>query len=97
MNPLVWRVVPVAVAVLVLALFPSVGGKFEIALVTKIMILAIFALSLELLVGQTGLVCFGHAAFLGIAVQVGSIKVVAPAPAILGGIECKVGVADDRL
>jgi branched-chain amino acid transport system permease protein len=31
------------------------------------MVLAIFALSLELLVGQTGLVCFGHAAFLGIA------------------------------
>jgi branched-chain amino acid transport system permease protein len=33
----------------------------------KIMILAIFALSLELLVGQTGLVSFGHAAFFGIA------------------------------
>jgi branched-chain amino acid transport system permease protein len=35
-------------------------------LVTKIMILAIFALSLELLVGGTGLVCFGQAAFFGI-------------------------------
>ncbi|MFO1299905.1 MAG: branched-chain amino acid ABC transporter permease [Burkholderiaceae bacterium] len=43
------------------------GGKFAVDLVTKIMILSIFALSLELLVGQTGLVCFGHAAFLGIA------------------------------
>jgi branched-chain amino acid transport system permease protein len=30
------------------------------------MIYAIFALSLELLVGGTGLVCFGHAAFFGI-------------------------------
>ena len=30
------------------------------------MIYAIFALSLELLVGSTGLVCFGHAAFFGI-------------------------------
>ena len=67
MNPFASRVVPVALAVLVLALFPSVGGNFAIDLVTKIMILAIFALSLELLVGQTGLVCFGHAAFLGIA------------------------------
>lgn len=55
-----------AVAV-VLAVFPSMGGKFAVDLVTKIMILSIFALSLELLVGQTGLVCFGHAAFLGIA------------------------------
>ena len=30
------------------------------------MIYAIFALSLELLVGMTGLVCFGQAAFFGI-------------------------------
>jgi branched-chain amino acid transport system permease protein len=49
-----------------LALYPLVGGKFGIDLVTKIMIFAIFALSLELLVGGTGLVCFGHAAFFGI-------------------------------
>ncbi len=60
------RVAVVAVA-LVLALFPLFGGKFEVGLVTKIMVLAIFALSLELLVGHTGLVSFGHAAFLGIA------------------------------
>jgi branched-chain amino acid transport system permease protein len=46
--------------------FPLVGGKYGIDLVTKIMILAIFALSLELLVGGTGLVCFGQSAFLGI-------------------------------
>lgn len=58
--------VALAVAVLALALFPLVAGKFGIDLVTKIMIFAIFALSLELLVGQTGLVCFGQAAFFGI-------------------------------
>jgi branched-chain amino acid transport system permease protein len=58
--------VALAVAVLALALFPLVAGKFGIDLVTKIMIYAIFALSLELLVGQTGLVCFGQAAFFGI-------------------------------
>jgi len=49
-----------------LALYPLVGGSFGIDLVTKIMIYAIFALSLELLVGGTGLVCFGHAGFFGI-------------------------------
>jgi branched-chain amino acid transport system permease protein len=49
-----------------LALFPLVTGKFGVDLVTKIMIFAIFALSLELLVGGTGLVCFGQAAFFGI-------------------------------
>ena len=41
-------------------------APFYIDLVTKIMILAIFALSLELLVGNTGLVSLGHAAFFGI-------------------------------
>jgi branched-chain amino acid transport system permease protein len=49
-----------------LALYPFVAGKFGIDLITKIMIFAIFALSLELLVGGTGLVCFGQAAFFGI-------------------------------
>mgnify|MGYP000152586681 CR=1 FL=1 len=49
-----------------LALFPLVAGNYGIDFVTKIMVYAIFALSLELLVGATGLVCFGQAAFFGI-------------------------------
>ena len=49
-----------------LALFPLAGTAFYTELVTKVMILAIFALSLDLLVGYTGLVSFGHAAFFGI-------------------------------
>ncbi len=48
------------------ALFPLAGSAFYTELVTKVMILAIFALSLDLLVGYTGLVSFGHAAFYGI-------------------------------
>ena len=57
----------VAVGLAALALFPLVGGKFGVDFVTKMMVFAIFALSLELLVGQVGLVCFGQAAFFGIA------------------------------
>ena len=49
-----------------LALYPLLAGSFGLDFVTKIMIFAIFALSLELLVGSTGLVCFGQAAFFGI-------------------------------
>ena len=49
-----------------LALYPLAAGDYGMDLVTKIMVYAIFALSLELLVGATGLVCFGHAAFFGI-------------------------------
>ncbi|MEO5771813.1 MAG: branched-chain amino acid ABC transporter permease [Burkholderiaceae bacterium] len=56
----------VVVAFAALALYPFVAGKFGVDLVTKIMVFAVFALSLELLVGSTGLVCFGQAAFFGI-------------------------------
>ena len=56
----------VALCGLALAGYPLVAGAFGLDLVTKIMVYAIFALSLELLVGATGLVCFGHAAFFGI-------------------------------
>jgi len=56
----------VVAAFVALAAYPLVAGSYGLDLVTKIMIFAIFALSLELLVGGTGLVCFGHAAFFGI-------------------------------
>jgi branched-chain amino acid transport system permease protein len=56
----------VAVVFALLAAYPLLAGNFGIDFVTKIMVFAIFALSLELLVGGTGLVCFGHAAFFGI-------------------------------
>jgi branched-chain amino acid transport system permease protein len=52
---------------LALALWPLATGSFGVDLVTKTMIYAIVALSLELLVGTTGLVCFGQAAFFGLA------------------------------
>jgi branched-chain amino acid transport system permease protein len=60
------RALFVLLAFAALALYPLVAGKFGIDLIAKIMIFAVFALSLELLVGGTGLVCFGHAAFFGI-------------------------------
>ena len=50
-----------------LLLFPLVGERFYIQYATKIMIMAIFAMSLDLLVGYTGLVSLGHALFYGIA------------------------------
>lgn len=54
-------------ALVALALFPLVGSTFYLQLITKVMILAIFAMSLDLLVGYTGLVSLGHAAFFGLA------------------------------
>ena len=60
------KLVFVGVLFAALAAYPLLASPFGLDLVTKIMILAVFALSLELLVGGTGLVCFGHAAFFGI-------------------------------
>jgi branched-chain amino acid transport system permease protein len=57
-------------AVLLLACFPFFGTTFYLQLGAKIMIMAIFALSLDLLVGHTGLVSLGHAAYFGIAAYV---------------------------
>ena len=52
---------------LLLAAFPLIGSTFYIQLGAKIMIMAIFAMSLDLLVGHTGLVSLGHVAYFGLA------------------------------
>jgi branched-chain amino acid transport system permease protein len=58
--------IAIGVALAALAALPLAGGGFYVDLVTKVMILAMFAMSLDLLVGYTGLVSFGHAAFFGV-------------------------------
>src|SRR5574337_1991470 len=56
-----------ALGLAALALFPFVGSDFYQQTVVRMMILAIFAMSLDLLQGVTGLVSLGHAAYFGIA------------------------------
>jgi len=51
---------------IVLLALPLVAGKFGLDLASRIMIMAIFAMSLDLLVGYAGMVSLGHAAFFGI-------------------------------
>lgn len=67
----VWRqaLLPL-LALAALALLPGLLSSWLQDLVLRIVIYAIFALSLELLVGMTGLVSLGHAAFFGIAAYV---------------------------
>ena len=59
------RAAIIAVFLGALAAFPLLGQEFYTELVTRVMILSIFAISLDLLVGYTGLVSFGHAAWFG--------------------------------
>jgi branched-chain amino acid transport system permease protein len=57
----------VALGLVALLVFPFVGTEFYAQMVARMMILAIFAMSLDLLLGVTGLVSLGHAAFFGLA------------------------------
>ena len=50
-----------------LAAFPWIAGEFYINLTSQIFIAAIFAASLNLLVGYGGLPSLGHAAYLGVS------------------------------
>lgn len=59
--------VVLALALVALLVFPFVSTDFYAAMVARMMILAIFAMSLDLLQGVTGLVSLGHAAYFGLA------------------------------
>ncbi len=56
-----------ALGVVALVAFPFASSDFYIQMVTRMMIMAIFAMSLDLLQGVTGLVSLGHAAYFGLA------------------------------
>lgn len=91
------KILFVVTAFALLALWPFLAGDYGIDLVSKIMIYALLALSLELLVGSTGLVCFGQAAFFGIGAYAAvllapadhtapSLALALPASVVLAGL-----------
>jgi branched-chain amino acid transport system permease protein len=59
--------IALALGLVALAAFPFASSDFYIQMVTRMMIMAIFAMSLDLLQGVTGLVSLGHAAYFGLA------------------------------
>jgi branched-chain amino acid transport system permease protein len=62
MNRVPWA----ALVLVAAAAVPWLGSRFYTFLATDIAILALFATSLNLLLGYTGLVSFGHAAYFGV-------------------------------
>ncbi len=56
--------------VLALAAVPLAGDVYALKLATRIIVFALFAMSLDLLLGYTGLVSLGHAAFFGLSAYV---------------------------
>lgn len=74
---------------------PWAGSRFYTFIATDVAILALFALSLNLLLGYTGLVSFGHAAYFGIGAYTCAISMKTlglpfwlgfPAAGVMGGL-----------
>jgi len=61
-----WQVPWTLIVFLVALSLPWIGSRYNTFLGTQIAIYSLFALSLNLLLGTTGLVSFGHAAYFGI-------------------------------
>ena len=76
MNPipsrkaLAWKLFGFAVLLALLATLPLYAEKYYVQFVAKMMIMGILAMSLDLLLGYTGLVSFGHGAFYGASAYV---------------------------
>jgi branched-chain amino acid transport system ATP-binding protein/branched-chain amino acid transport system permease protein len=68
MLPLPRPAVVVVLAVLLVAaiVLPFFVGTYGIKFATRVVVLAIFVVSLDFLIGITGLVSFGHAMFFGL-------------------------------
>jgi branched-chain amino acid transport system permease protein len=67
------RLAAFALLLLALALFPLGAGAYPVKLLQEILIMGIFAMSLDLLMGYTGMVSFGHSAFFGIGGYVAAL------------------------
>lgn len=86
-DPKRWyvKVVGWLIILALLSLMPFWVSRFYIFLVIEILIMGLFALSFNLLLGYTGLVSFGHAAYFGIgAYACGLLIKKAGLPAVVG-------------
>ena len=71
-----------AAAILALA-FPFVVRSYILSLGIEVLIFAIFAMSLDLLLGYTGLASFGHAAFFGLGAYILAYTAIGLTPNLL--------------
>jgi len=61
------KIIGLILAVLVLLVMPPFYASYWVTLLTQMLIFAILAMSLDILLGYTGLSSFGHAGFFGVA------------------------------
>ncbi len=92
------RAAAAAAVLVLLALVPAFAGTYQTQLLTYGLTLAIAALGFNLLLGYTGLLSFGHSAFLGtgayaVALMMRYLGVSSLELFILGGIVCSAALA----
>ena len=61
-----------------IALTPMLGSAYLIGIATEILIFGLFALSLNVIIGYSGNVSFGHAAYFAIGGYVNAILLTTP-------------------
>lgn len=61
-----YRAAPYIIALLVLTVVPIFVGTYTQSMMTRVLIFALFAMSLDVIMGYTGMRSFGHAAFFGL-------------------------------
>src|SRR5205814_3328396 len=53
-------------AIAIAALLPAIGDEYDLVLATDVLVFAVFAASLQFMLGVGGLASFGHAAYFGL-------------------------------
>jgi branched-chain amino acid transport system permease protein len=79
------RLLGFAAVVVLAACFPLAAGNYPVKLLQEILIWAIFAMSLDLLMGYAGMVSFGHSAFFGIGGYVAALAL-AKSPGLVSAL-----------
>jgi branched-chain amino acid transport system permease protein len=85
------------IAIAMVALLPAIGDEYDLVLATDILVFALFAASLQFLMGTGGLASFGHAAYFGLGayaaalalkhgVAMGAAIAIAPLAGLAGAI-----------
>jgi branched-chain amino acid transport system permease protein len=80
-------------ALILLVIFPFLPFSYALVVLTEVLIFGLFAMSLDLLLGYTGLVSFGHAAFFGIGAYVAGIVGMNIGPQIYFTFPAAIGAA----
>ena len=80
------RVLGFLVLVLAVLVFPVAFGRYPVKLLQEILIWGIYAMSLDLLMGYTGMVSFGHSAFFGVGGYVAALALTSPDGATAGAV-----------